>query len=158
SVLSRRSRPDSAVKAAVDIVQRIGDRPTLFPRSSEGQQMSGFALVCSLALVVTSGPVETKFAQVAPASATPGVVVRSEDRTRAVVLVTGLCLHLIRESEVLHARFSSWQKPGSPLVSLLAADADVFSFAYAQSVPITEIACLPDFIEAIEQLRSAGYA
>ena len=120
--------------------------------------MCGLALACWLSLTVASWPVETKFAQVAPPSDPPAAIVRSPGQQRAVVLVTGLFLHLIRESEVLHARYVSWQRPGSYLVSLLAEDADVFSFAYAQSVPITEIARLPDFVGSIERLRQAGYA
>src|SRR5262245_22331884 len=120
--------------------------------------MSGLALACWFSLTLAAGPVETKFAQVAPPPETPAAVVRSPGQRRAVVLVTGLYLHLIRESEVLHARFFSWQRPGSHLVSLLAEDADVFSFSYAQSAPITEIARLPDFAESVERLRQAGYA
>jgi hypothetical protein len=119
--------------------------------------MTAVALFSWLALAA-SGPVETKFAQVAPRPEVPGTITRSPDRHRAVILVTGLYLHLIRESAILHAHFVSWQKPGSYLVSLLAADADVFAFAFAQSVPVTEIARLPDFAAAVARLRAAGYA
>lgn len=120
--------------------------------------MAEIVLACCLSLPVGSGPVETRFAQVAPRSETPAAVTRLPGQQKAVVLITGLHLHLIRESETLHARFAPWQRPGSYLVSLLAEDADVFSFTYAQSVPITEIARLPDLAESVERLRQAGYS
>jgi hypothetical protein len=120
--------------------------------------MVSLALLYCLSLVAGAGPVETKFVQVAPVVEVPGGIQRSLEQKRAVVLVTGLALHLIQESQVLHAHLVSWQRPGSYLVSLLAEDADVFSFAYAQSVPITEIARLPAVGEAIGRLRDAGYS
>src|SRR5262249_40933574 len=105
--------------------------------------MTGCALVSWLALAAC-GPIETRFAQVAPVPdgpCSPGVVVmRPPCHSRAVVLISGLSLHVIKSGAIHHAQFLSWQEPGSFLVSLLAADADVFSFAYAQSVPVTEIA------------------
>ncbi len=120
--------------------------------------MTALALVSWLSLAVASGPVEALFAQVAPAAPSPGTVTRSPDRTRAVVLISGLWLHLLHESEVPHAHFFPWQEPNSYLVSLLAADADVFSFSYGQSAPVTEIARLPELAAAVACLREAGYS
>jgi pimeloyl-ACP methyl ester carboxylesterase len=103
-------------------------------------------------------PIETCFAQVAPVLPSPRCVVRAPGHERAVVLISGLNLHLLFESEVRRARLRGWQQPDSHMVSLLAPKADVFSFSYAQSIPVTEIARLPPLHQAIDQLREAGYA
>jgi pimeloyl-ACP methyl ester carboxylesterase len=73
-----------------------------------------------------------------------------------VVLLHGLKIHPFNPLGSTRAELSAWQKPGGYLVEALAANADVYSFAYAQHVPLDEVAeyGLPP---SIKQLRAAGY-
>jgi pimeloyl-ACP methyl ester carboxylesterase len=112
------------------------------------------ALACAL-LAPAASKVESKFEQVAPAPG-GGEPARTPGRTRAVVLLHGYRLHL-RDGSVSRPEFRPWQRPGSALVKELAADADVFAFAYGQN------ACLSDVVERsrlaadVALLRKLGY-
>ncbi len=112
-------------------------------------------LTCAL-LAPVAPKVESKFEQVAPVPA-GGELARTPGRARAVVLIHGYSLHL-RDGSVSRPGFRPWQRPGSALVKELAADADVFAFAYGQN------ACLSDVVEHsglagdIARLRKLGYS
>jgi hypothetical protein len=116
----------------------------------------------TLCLLLTPSvvPVDSRFVQVAPvASQAQGTgVVRSAGQGRAVVLIEGLHLHLLRHQLATRTDLRPWQQPRSVLVQALAPDADVFAFTYAQTAPVTEIAELPALGESVQRLRQAGYA
>jgi hypothetical protein len=112
--------------------------------------------VC-VALAVGVPPIDARFDQVAPLAHSAGAVVRTPNQSRAVVLIHGLHLHPFKHPNAARAEFRSWQLPGSHLVRALAAEADVFSFAYAQTVPVEEIANLPILVGSLRRLRQLGY-
>jgi pimeloyl-ACP methyl ester carboxylesterase len=105
-------------------------------------------------------PVETRFVQVAPSlgRTEDGVIARSAGQGRAVVLIEGLNLHLLRQRLAMKAELRPWQQPGSVLVRALAQDADVFAFTYSQTAPVTDIGDLPALGESIQRLRQSGYS
>jgi pimeloyl-ACP methyl ester carboxylesterase len=108
------------------------------------------------ALVVSAPPaVEFKFEQVAPVPR-DGMMSRSKDHVRAVLLVHGYRLYPNEES-VHKAEFRDWQRPGSRLVRELAKDADVFSFGYGQTVGVGVVADSPALRDAVAQMRRLGY-
>jgi pimeloyl-ACP methyl ester carboxylesterase len=107
--------------------------------------------------LLAAPPFETLFVQVAPATEVGQPLRRSPDRERVVILVQGLYIHPFSKNNVARAQLHSWQKPDSTLVRQLAAEADVFSFAYAQTVPVEEVAQRPDLAEYITQVRRLGY-
>jgi pimeloyl-ACP methyl ester carboxylesterase len=61
------------------------------------------------------------------------------------------------EEAVAHAGFRDWQLPGSRLVTALAKDGDVFSYAYSQNAPVDAIVASGGLTDAVRQLRAAGY-
>jgi pimeloyl-ACP methyl ester carboxylesterase len=117
-----------------------------------------------LALPLIPGPaehpgleqLETKFIQVHPALVDPTKPVKSKNHNRAVVLIHGYWIQLHKE-KVAKAKFKDWQMAGSPLVSTLAIESDVFAFAYGQSVGVEEIAQQPGLAAAVAQLKKLGY-
>ncbi len=109
-------------------------------------------------LACVADDLDTKFVQVHPKFDDPATFERSEGQTRAVVLIHGLAPHPFSTEKAKAALLHEWQKPDATLVRTLGADSDVFSFAYGQSVPVTEIAATDGFTDAIKQLRSAGYS
>jgi pimeloyl-ACP methyl ester carboxylesterase len=112
--------------------------------------------LCAL-LAVGAPPVDARFAQVAPAAHSAGAVLRSPGQARAVVLIHGLHLHPFKHPYAARADFRPWQLPGSVMVRTLSADADVFAFAYAQTVPVEEIPALPELVGGVRRLRQLGY-
>src|SRR5262245_33163724 len=95
----------------------------------------------TFALAVLLGvPPETQFVEVAPPPNTSPALPR---KPRAVVLVNGLRWLPFSDVPAPQVYFAAWQKPDSALVKTLAAESDVFAFAYGQSAPVTEIARLP---------------
>ncbi len=84
--------------------------------------------------------------------------VRSAGQPRAVVLIHGLYLHPFSSRNVPRATLVSWQRPDGPMVQALARDADVFAFAYGQSVAVDEVAALPGLADGVRRLRQNGYS
>jgi pimeloyl-ACP methyl ester carboxylesterase len=108
-------------------------------------------------LTVLAQPVETQFEQVAPVGKDGPRAGRALRHDRAVVLLHGLYVHPFSQTNVTRAQLHSWQKPGSLLVKRLAEEADVFAFAYAQTVPADEVAARSDLGEHVRRLRERGY-
>ncbi|HJZ55263.1 MAG TPA: alpha/beta fold hydrolase [Gemmataceae bacterium] len=112
----------------------------------------------SLAVITFAAPVidlPAKLWQVAPDNpAPPWLVTRKE---RAVVLVHGLRFHPLRPTLATRPARHEWQEPRSELVKALAADADIYAFSYAQTVPLDAVAHSAGLREAVGQLRAAGY-
>lgn len=104
-----------------------------------------------------NGPIETCLVQVHPRAKEPGLLVRSAERTRAVVLIAGLHLHLL-EKHVALAHLRDWQEPGSLLVETLGKEADVFALGYSQNVSLPEIAELPILEHYLSRVHRLGYA
>jgi len=104
-------------------------------------------------------PVDTRFVQVAPAlgRTEDGVIARSTGQGRAVVLIEGLNLHLLHHDHAARAELRPWQQPGSVLVRALAPEGDVFSFTYAQTAPVNDIAEMPTLGDSVRRLHEAGY-
>jgi pimeloyl-ACP methyl ester carboxylesterase len=110
-----------------------------------------------LCLVFASTPaIETEFVQVAPVPAHQEWW-KAEGKTRAVVLIHGLFVHPFSKTKVGRAELHAWQKPDCLLVKRLAQEADVFAFAYGQTVSADEIAECPDLENSVRKLRQAGY-
>jgi pimeloyl-ACP methyl ester carboxylesterase len=78
-------------------------------------------------------------------------------KTRAVVLIHGLHIHPLHPSKALLPLRGTWQEPQSTLVQTLANDSDVFSFSYAQTIPIDDVAESQGLRDAVAKLRKAGY-
>ncbi len=117
-------------------------------------------MLASLALLgsaVTAAPVETKWAQVGPTPQLAGVLHRSPNQGRAVVLVQGLRPHPFSSRNAARPDWHGWQKPGSRLVRALAPDADVFAFAYAQTAPVEQVAQSAGLADIVRRLRQAAY-
>lgn len=102
-------------------------------------------------------PVETFYVQVAPAPRAAGEVLRTPSQDRAVVLIHGLRVHPFSFKSVNKAVLHEWQKPGSLLVKLLAQNADVYSFAYAQNEAVEVIAAGPGLKGCVQRLQKMGY-
>ncbi len=110
-----------------------------------------------LCLVFASTPaIETQFVQVAPPLSQRGWW-NAPAKTRAVVLIHGLFVHPFSKTKVGRAELHSWQKPECLLVKRLAQEADVFAFAYGQTVSADEIAECKDLEDSVRKLRQAGY-
>jgi pimeloyl-ACP methyl ester carboxylesterase len=121
--------------------------------TAEVAMLLPLALACAL-FAPAAPKVESKFEQVAPAPA--GEPARTPGRARAVVLIHGYRLHL-RDGSVGRAEFRPWQRSGSALVKELAADADVFSFAYGQNACLSDIVEHGRLVEDVARLRKLGY-
>jgi pimeloyl-ACP methyl ester carboxylesterase len=102
------------------------------------------------------GEIETKFVQVAPATVQQPWW-NAPHKTRVVVLIHGLLVHPFSERNVGRAQLHSWQQPHSALVKRLAQEADVFSFAYGQTVRADDIAEYPELEKHVRKLRQDGY-
>jgi pimeloyl-ACP methyl ester carboxylesterase len=110
-----------------------------------------------LCLLFASGQtIETQFVQVAPSPAKRQWW-NAPQKARAVVLIHGLLVHPFSKTNVGRAHLHSWQLPDCLLVKRLAQEADVFAFAYAQTVSADDIAACPELAEQLEKLRRDGY-
>jgi pimeloyl-ACP methyl ester carboxylesterase len=114
-------------------------------------------MVALILAIAFAEPVETRFEQVQPPATAPALR-RSKDERTAVALIHGLRIHPIRREKIHEAAFHEWQQAGSMLVSKLGEEADVFSFAYGQDVPVSEIAESAGLRDAITQVKKAGYS
>jgi pimeloyl-ACP methyl ester carboxylesterase len=110
--------------------------------------------LCLLLLLPADPAVKAIFVKAGP---NPFVVGRSPGQTRAVVLIHGLGLHPFLKDKVMQAKPRSWQLPTSPLVHSLAKSADVYVFAYSQTVPVEKVADESGLARSIGQLRKDGY-
>ncbi len=99
--------------------------------------------------------VETKFVQVHPPEIAFG---RSPDETLAVLLIHGFRPHPVSARHTRRAELQEWQEPGSRLVETLGTEADVFAFAYGQTVAVEQVAALPELRDAVERLRALGFS
>jgi hypothetical protein len=106
---------------------------------------------------VPAGPVESRLKQVAPLPPDSLTLERSPGQERAVVLIHGLNVHLVRKSLVDHPSYRCWQEPDSRVVRHLAPLADVFSLAYSQNAPVEQISELAGLPGQIDLIRRLGY-
>ncbi len=116
-----------------------------------------FPAVLLASLAPSAPPFETQFVQVAPQARPEGDWRRAPGATRAVVLIQGLKVHPLSKDNVARAALRDWQHPGSGLVKTLARDADVYAFAYAQDVPLDEIAEATSLRAGARRLHDLGY-
>jgi pimeloyl-ACP methyl ester carboxylesterase len=100
--------------------------------------------------------IETQFIQVAPVPAR-GQWWSNPRKTRAVVLIHGLLVHPFSKTNVGRAYLHSWQQPNCLLVKRLAQEADVFAFAYGQTLSADQIAEYPQLEKCVRRLRQDGY-
>jgi pimeloyl-ACP methyl ester carboxylesterase len=117
---------------------------------------TGVALLWAC-LAVGAEPVQTRFVQVAPQEQPSAEWQRSTGQKRAVVLIQGLKPHPFSKENVEKPTFRDWQKPGSILVKRLAADADVYAFAYGQNAPVDNIADHHALWGGVLKLKEMGY-
>jgi pimeloyl-ACP methyl ester carboxylesterase len=108
-------------------------------------------------LIVTADPVEVQFLQVGPQSRPTAEWRRSPGERRAVVLIQGLIVHPFSKEKVGQASLRDWQKPSSALVKGLAAEGDVYAFAYGQNETVDEIADHDALRDGLARLRKMGY-
>jgi pimeloyl-ACP methyl ester carboxylesterase len=100
--------------------------------------------------------VQTQFVQVHPAKRPQAELRRSPGQGRAVVLLHGLSLTQ-NDATAAKASLQLWQYPGSPVIAALGGKADVFAFAYGQTVAVDRIAELPALRAEILRLKRMGY-
>lgn len=110
-----------------------------------------------ISLGVAAPPIDTRFAQVAPSAREATAFARTPGRHRAVILLRGLSLHAFSKVGIVRAAFTEWQQEGSLLVRELGRDADVYSFAYAQTAAADEVADAPDLADCVRRVRALGY-
>jgi hypothetical protein len=118
---------------------------------------SALSFLWTVALA-TGAPVDAQFAQAAPVIREAPPFERSAGQRRAVVLLQGLRAHPFSSRNAAKADRHSWQRPGSPLVKALAQEADVFVFAYGQTVAVDRIVEATGLAKNIRQLKRLGYA
>lgn len=112
-------------------------------------------MLWSLLLVTAATTaVDARFIQVAPAVHVAEQMTRSLGQGRAVVLIPGFTA---KPSLRTQPTFHAYEAPDSHLVQHLAAHADVFAFAYSQTVPVDDIAGTPVLHAGVERLRELGY-
>jgi pimeloyl-ACP methyl ester carboxylesterase len=114
-----------------------------------------FPVLCWLLLAAP--PFESLFVEVAPFVKEGKPLHRSAQAQRAVILLHGLKIHPFSKTNVTRAVLHDWQKPDSVMVRHLAEEADVFSFAYAQTMAAEDVAEQPDLAECIARVRKLGY-
>src|SRR5579885_560870 len=118
--------------------------------------LASLALVCAC-LIGGGNEVQTLFVQVTPHQAQAGEWRRSSGERRAVVLIQGLLIRPFGKKAVESPELRDWQKPDSLLVRRLAAEADVYAFAYGQNVPVDQVAEQPALRDGVRRLRDMGY-
>lgn len=98
--------------------------------------------------------------QVAPRSKTEfngQTLELKKTKDKAVLLIHGLVLHMIRPTNAGRPEMLDWQQPKAPLVQALADEFDVFSMSYAQTTACDTVASCPGMRDQVEKLRKAGY-
>jgi hypothetical protein len=101
--------------------------------------------------------IDSRFIQVQPVPSDENGLKRSAEQTRAVILIHGLQVHPISNLQVNKAAFKSWQKPHSIMADALAAEADVFAFAYSENATLEEIVSASALRDDVAKLRELGY-
>jgi pimeloyl-ACP methyl ester carboxylesterase len=120
----------------------------------EGVMYTTLSLLCLL--FASPGEIETQFVQVGPPPSQRQWWNASQ-KARAVVLIHGLFVHPFSKTNVGRAQLHTWQRPDCLLVKRLAQEADVFAFAYAQTVSADDIAECPELEKHLRKLRQDGY-
>src|SRR5581483_3320844 len=103
----------------------------------------------TLLLLVQPARVDSKFEQVRPEPPLGKLMARSEGQERAVVLIHGLHPHPFNSENVTRPAFRDWQAAEARLPRELVLRADVFAFAYAQDVPVDDVAASSSLAEDI---------
>jgi hypothetical protein len=102
--------------------------------------------------------VPTETWQVAPdAKGRAGITSFQRTKERVVLLLPGLSLHPLRPALAAKPQLHSWEEPNSDLVCTLAKDFDVYSFTYAQTTSLDDIAQSQGLLESVTALRKLGY-
>lgn len=117
----------------------------------------------ALLLCLTAAPpalepaakVDSLFTRVHPEDDKEG---RSPGQTRAIVLIHGLNLFTGGKEKANKAALRVWQQPRSYLVKELSDDGDVYSFAYAQAVPVEKVHEATALRAHVRGLKKMGYA
>lgn len=78
-------------------------------------------------------------------------------KTRAVLLVHGLYLQILRPEKAARPETQDWQRPRAPLIKELSPDFDVFTFAYAQTMPVDAVSLSWGLRAEVARLKKAGY-
>jgi len=110
-----------------------------------------------LMLVLAAGKVDSKFEQVLPEPPLGRLMARSDGVERAIVLVHGLHPHPFSGENVTRPQFRDWQAAEAKLVRDLVKLGDVYAFAYAQDVPVEEVAAHSGLGDNVAELRRMGY-
>jgi pimeloyl-ACP methyl ester carboxylesterase len=84
------------------------------------------------------------------------IFTRSEGQERAIILIHGFRVRLLRDEDDLPT-LRSWQEPDSRLVKELGKNGDVYSFAYGQTMAVDRIAERSDLLRYVGHLRELGY-
>jgi pimeloyl-ACP methyl ester carboxylesterase len=116
--------------------------------------------VVTLAFALTVVPaveLPTKFWQIAPKFDEAELFKIKPERDTAVILLHGLMPRPFRTDLAEHPEPHSWQKPTGDLVKLLSADADIFGFSYAQTLPVDAIALSRGLQSGIAMIKAASY-
>ncbi|MEK7865752.1 MAG: hypothetical protein AAB434_03655 [Planctomycetota bacterium] len=112
----------------------------------------------TLALLLAAiAQVQTLFVEVCPERDGNDDLCRTEERTRAVVLIHGLKAHPFSEDRVRKPKLDDWQEEDSDLVEELGKESDVFAFCYGQDAALEAIGAQPDLPDAVGRLRKLGY-
>jgi len=99
----------------------------------------------------------TELWQVAPERKGVFAVNPPRSKDRAVLIIPGLKIHPFRPVYATRPEIREYQQTSSELVKALAKDSDVFSFGYAQTVPLDAVAHSPGLRAAVAQIKAAGY-
>lgn len=78
-------------------------------------------------------------------------------KTKAVLLVHGLYLQILRPERAGRPEPQDWQRSRAPLIKELSPDFDVFSFAYAQTMPVDAVSLSAGLRDEVARLKQAGY-
>lgn len=81
----------------------------------------------------------------------------SVTKKRAVLLVHGLYLQIIRPERAGRPETQDWQRARAPLIRELSPDFDVFTFAYAQTLPVDAVSLSLGLRAEVARLKKAGY-
>lgn len=81
----------------------------------------------------------------------------SVTKKRAVLLMHGLYLQIIRPERAGRPETQDWQRSRAPLIRELSPDFDVFTFAYAQTLPVDAVSLSLGLRAEVSRLKKAGY-